>query len=172
MRRAWVLAPTVFLVALAARAARADDWPVFEIAGKAGYLSNASTLGLGGRLGFTYRGFYGGLSLVDYLPLGTLLANTVVAEAEVGYGFKLRFVTLRPLLGIGYGSSDGATCPSTPAGQTVVCGTQGSFILQPGGLVQLTFGHVILGVDASALIPFAGGTGAMLAVDGQIGASF
>jgi hypothetical protein len=152
--------------------ARADDAPVFELAGKASYASRADTLGLGVRLGYSYVGFYGGLSLVDYLPVGGTNSNSVVAEAEVGYGLKISFVTIRPLLGFGFGFADGPECPNVPAGQTVVCGSNGTFILQPGGLVQLGFGHLILGAYASALIPFGTGEGALFEVGVQGGVRF
>ena len=86
--------------------------------------------------------------------------------------FKISFVTLRPLLGFGFGFPDGPSCPLTPAGQVPMCGSDGTFVLQPGGLVQLTFGHVLLGVEASALIPFGSGDSASLEVDAQVGAKF
>ncbi len=173
--RAPVVALTASAAALAAfapRAALADDSPVFEVVGKAGYASGVNTLGLGGRLGYAYRGLYGGLSFVDFFPLGTLAANAVVAEAEVGYGFTIAFVTIRPLLGVGFGFSDGPECQLAPVGQPVPCGSNGTFVLQPGGLVQLGFGHLIFGVDASAFIPFGTGSEVVLEVDGQVGARF
>src|SRR5579862_488839 len=84
--------------------------PVFEIAGKAGYLSNSQTFGVGGRLGYTFSGFYVGVSLVDYPAIQSGLANEVAAEVELGYGIELSFVTLRPLVGLGAGFGDSPPC--------------------------------------------------------------
>jgi hypothetical protein len=58
------------------------------------------------------------------------------------------------------------------AGTTTGAGSTGTFILQPGALVQLGFGHVLFGVDASALIPFGTGDRPTFEVDGQVGARF
>jgi hypothetical protein len=109
--------------------------------------------------------------------------NSVVAEAELGYGFTFSFFTIRPLLGIGAGFSDGPTCTSTVApgatqswqgfaGTTTGAGSTGTFVLQPGGVVQLGFGHVIFGVAVSAFVPFVSGPSASIEVDGQVGATF
>jgi hypothetical protein len=160
-------------VLLAPRQARAEN-PAFEMAGKVGFVTSLNTLALGGRVGYSYRGFYGGLSLVDYLPLGNLGANTVVAEAEVGYGFTFSWLTLRPLLGFGYGFPDGCTFIHNAADPELgaTCSPSGAFVLQPGGVVQLTFGHILFGIAPSALIPFVSGDHAMLEVDGQVGVRF
>jgi hypothetical protein len=178
-----VLGASVAVLSTAGPAA-GDGLPTFEIAGKTGYLSSPlNTLGLGGRLGYSYFGFYGGLSLIDYRGLGSMGINSVVAEAELGYGFTFSFVTIRPLLGIGAGFSDGPTCTSTVApgatqswqgfaGTTTGAGSTGTFILQPGALVQLGFGHVIFEVAVSAFIPFVLGPSASIEVDGQVGARF
>src|SRR5580692_8858255 len=104
MRRLAVALSASIAVLFAAGPALADGVPAFEIAAKTGYVTSPlGTLGLGGRVGYTYLGFYGGLSLVDYLGLGNMGINSIVAEAELGYGFTFSFVTIRPLLGIGAG---------------------------------------------------------------------
>jgi hypothetical protein len=114
-----------------------------------------------------------GLSLVDYLPILAQPQNQVAAEAELGYGLELGFVTIRPLIGLGAGFGDSPPCYGpTPGYQQVCSGSSESFLLQPGGLVQLGFGHFFFGVSGSALIAIGSGVGIGLEVDGQVGARF
>jgi hypothetical protein len=134
-----------------------------EIAAKAGYGSNDLDFGIGGRAGISFFGLYGGVSLVDYL--GQDSVHVLTYGGEVGFGIKIAFVTIRPLLGFG----DAVT--STPLGSS------GSFYLQPAGLLQFSFGHLIFGVDAGALIPTSNavqgsGINAAFTMDGQVGVRF
>jgi hypothetical protein len=153
--------------------ARADELPTFEIAGKVGYLSNSQTIGLGGRVGYAFSSFYAGLSLVDYPGLQPGLVNEVAAEAELGYGLRFAFITLRPLVGLGAGFGDSPPCyPSMAPLQKICSGSSESFLVQPGGLVQLGFGHVIFGASGSALISIGSAVGTGFEVDGQVGARF
>jgi hypothetical protein len=143
---------------LAVRPAHALGPIDLEIAAKAGYGSNNLDFGIGGRAGVSFFGLYGGVNVVDYL--GQDSAHVLTYGGEVGYGIKIAFVTIRPLVGFGDAVS------SAPGGST------GSFYVEPGGLVQFSFGHLIFGVDAAALIPTVSGSSASLAIDGQIGVRF
>jgi hypothetical protein len=115
--------------------------------------------------------FITGLALADGLPAFEVAGKTGYVSSPLN------------TLGLGAGFSDGPACTSTVApgatqswqglaGTTTGAGSTGTFILQPGGLVQLGFGHVIFGVAASAFIPFAPGPSASIEVDGQVGARF
>jgi hypothetical protein len=164
----------------AARPAHALGPVDLEIAAKAGYGSNDLAVGLGGRAGFSSLGFYGGVSVVDYLgksvPAFTLLAaatetiHSFLFGGEVGWGWKISMVTLRPLVGFGDAIFTSLGTSSLP----------GSFYVEPGGLVQLNFGLLIVGVDAGCLILTNGlnaSTGAhavteAFTIHGQVGVKF
>jgi hypothetical protein len=159
------------LLFASARPAHALGPVDLEIAGKVGYGSNQLDLGLGGRAGVSLFGLYGGLNIVDYLGQNSVHALTY--GGELGYGFKISFITIRPLVGFGDESVSvpavavcppGANCGSGPA--------VSSFYLQPGGLVQFGFGHLIFGVDAGALIPTASGSRASFTMNGELGVRF
>lgn len=146
------------LTLVATRPAHALGPIDLEIAGKAGYGSNNLDFGIGGRAGVSIFGLYGGVSLVDYL--GKDSVHVLTYGGEVGFGIKISFITIRPLLG--FGNAD----TSTPEGSS------SSFYLQPGGLLQFTFGHLIFGVDAGALIPTNNTSASAFTMDGQIGVRF
>lgn len=146
-----------------------------EIAGKAGYGTNPSTeatlngqsafnelgAGLGGRAGVSVFGFYGGVNVVNYFGGSALLPCTAPAGSpamcppssghvlmyggELGYGYKISIVTIRPQIGVGSAVLFG-TPPSTSG-----------LYLEPGvtGLVLFGDAHVVfVGVDANlALFP-------------------
>jgi hypothetical protein len=143
--RAFVTASAALLLALTTtRNARALGPIDLEIAGKAGYGSHDLGAGFGGRAGVSFFGIYGGLNIVDYLGLspgaGLPSTHTLTYGGEVGFGFKISRLTIRPLLGFG------------DASQSFAGFSASSFYLEPGGLLQLKFGVLIFGVDASCLI--------------------
>jgi hypothetical protein len=139
-----------------------------EIAGKAGYGSQDLGFGLGARAGVSIFGLYGGLNLVEYLGKSQAIqgapVSTTVHElqfgGEVGFGFKIAFLTLRPLVGFGR------------LGASSDLGDTSSFYLEPGGLVQFGFGHLIFGVDAGCLIVTSSPVSEAFTMHGQIGARF
>jgi hypothetical protein len=152
------------LALFTARPAHALGPVDIEIAGKLGYGSNNYDFGFGGRAGVSFLGLYGGLSVVDYLGGGTDYPHILVYGGEVGFGFKLSFVTIRPLLGLGDEVASGCGA--------VGCTTTGSFYVQPGGLVQFGFGHLIFGVDVAFLVPTTDGFPKAFTADGQVGVRF
>jgi hypothetical protein len=132
-------------------------------------------LGIGGRGGVSFRGLYGGVNFQYYVGGSEWVGSSNVSfhavqfGGEVGWGINIRFLTIRPLLGLGdLASSAGG------AG-----GASGSFYLEPGGLIQLAFGHLIFGVDAACLILTNGensegarGVDEGFTIHGQVGARF
>jgi hypothetical protein len=184
---AWTLA----LLAATSGVARADeftnDWTeqehkpqptlplALELAAKAGYGSDTWNFGFGGRAGFAAFGIYGGASIGYYLggtkdTCGIEISGVhfLTYGGEIGYGFKIGFLTIRPLVGLGLAQE------LFPMNENP--GTSFStFYFQPGGLVQVTIGHVIFGVDASALIPAVTPftyIGPTFMMNGQIGVTF
>jgi hypothetical protein len=141
-----------------------------EIAGKLGYGSNHLDLGLGGRAGVSFLGFYGGLNIVDYL--GQNSTSALTWGGELGYGFKISFITIRPLVGFG---DEALTVPQAGFCGRPNCGSSpdvNTFYFQPGGLLQFGFEHVIFGVDAGAFIPTASSERASFTMNGELGAKF
>jgi hypothetical protein len=130
-----------------------------EIAAKAGYGSDDLNFGIGGRAGVAIFGLYGGLSIEDYL--GQNSEHLLTYGGEVGFGFKISIVTIRPLVGFGDAVSSAPGVPSSS-----------SFYLQPGGLVALQFGILLVGVDAGALIPTVSGSNAHFTINGEVGLRF
>ena len=125
--------------------------------------------GFGVRGGLSYRGFYAGLTYMDYLTNSECLdtgSNTPCFSthglsfgAEAGYGHTFfRVLTLRGIVGAGdyanlntasdYVCNDitnqASTCMTTSSNSA-----KHSFYVQPEGLVEVSLGPVILGVDAS-----------------------
>jgi hypothetical protein len=140
-----VSAAALLTTLASARPAHAIGPVDLEVAAKAGYGSNDFGFGIGGRAGVSIFGIYGGLNLMEYLGKseapGAPAVHGLQFGGEVGFGFKISFLTIRPLFGFGdvAFSSSGA-------------GSAGSFYLEPGGLIQFSFGHLIFGVDAGCLI--------------------
>jgi hypothetical protein len=151
-----------------------------EIAAKVGYGSNDLGVGLGGRAGVSFFGLYGGVSVIDYLGKSQtespgpspFTRHSFLYGGEVGYGIKISLLTIRPLVGFG----DAIFSSSIPGSSS-----SGSFYIEPGGLIQLAFGHLIVGVDAGCLIftngPSASATGASevteaFTIHGQVGVKF
>jgi hypothetical protein len=125
---------------------------------------NPLGLGLGGRAGVTWLGFYGGVNVMDYLG-GSQSTSTASASAhsflygvEAGYDLKvLGILMIRPQLGIGDYKiySGGASCapsPCTPPSAGTI--GNGSPYLEPGAVALMSFGVLYAGVDVNArLLP-------------------
>jgi hypothetical protein len=167
------------LISLAASSAHALGPIDLEIAGKGGYGSHDLGPGFGGRAGVSFFGIYGGLSIIDYLGVspgaGEPTPHLLAYGGEVGFGFKISHLTIRPLLGFG-----DATQSESVGSQSL---SSSAFYLEPGGLIQLKFGLLIFGVDASCFIvpsintssgPTSSGSSAFEAftIHGQVGVSF
>lgn len=175
------LAVVTGIVALAtARPAHALGPLDIEMAGEVGYGTNTVGPGFGGRGGVTLSGFYFGIVAVDYLGQSTTIephvsggqTNVFTVGGAVGYGLKVAFVTLRPLVGVGGAIFSFEPPPPQPHIGVVGYSGGGAYV-QPGGLVQFAFGHLICGVEASAFIAMANGaTGGAFIIDGQVGARF
>jgi hypothetical protein len=129
-----------------------------EVAGKVGYGTNPFSgfpnplgFGLGARAGVSILGLYGGLGLMYYfgssqnLPGVSVSSNSFLYGVEGGYGAKLLgLVTLRGQLGIGsYTVSQSGTRGAS---------SNSNIYLEPGLTALLTFGMVLVGVDANVLI--------------------
>jgi len=123
--------------------------------------------GPGVRAGASLYGFYGGLSYVDFLgesdcldslPGGCGSNSGMSLGAEVGYGrtFFERLIA-RGLVGVGdyVATSDGwyQTCADGFSSCTTTTShhTSHNVYLQPGILVAVTLGPVLVGADASFL---------------------
>jgi hypothetical protein len=166
-----------------ARLAHAVGPVDIEAVGRFGYGTEHMNLDVGARAGVSFLGLYAGLNYVFYTggyfpstPSSVEQSSVMTAGGELGYGFKIAFVTLRPLVGLG-GAWE-ANAPYIAGGAATSIGglNTGFFYVQPGGLVQFTLpirgtfgGHIILGVDASALMAVPVQNGARLVIEGQIG---
>jgi hypothetical protein len=139
-----------------------------EVGAKVGYGSNPTgfapnPLGLevGGRVGVSVFGLYGGLTAlynVGGTTQGTSAEGTAGPQTfhsyqygvELGYGFKVPFVRLwiRPLIGIGnyvYTPSGSGLCDTS-------CGSNNYIYLEPGVTAFFTFGRLFLGADVNLFI--------------------
>jgi hypothetical protein len=141
------------------RDARAVGPIDIEIAAKVGYGTspnggslNPLGFGFGGRAGVSFLGLYAGVNVVDYLggssgPLPcppnvfceSVTTQTLMYGGELGYGFKLSIVTIRPQLGVGNALFYGT-------------GSSSSLYLEPGVTVLVSFGHLFLGADANFVL--------------------
>jgi hypothetical protein len=137
-----------------APAARADNPVQIEAAGRLGaatspgWVANPYAFGLGGRVGASAYGFYGGLSAFYYL--GDAGFHSLLIGLEAGYTLKLPRVWIRPQLGVGSGTftetvSDGVSNP--PLTTSV-----GNVYVEPGVVVLVPLGRFFVGADANALI--------------------
>jgi hypothetical protein len=137
-----------------------------EIGLKAGYGTTPSNTpdgapnplgaGIGGRVGVSFLGLYGGLQAIYYfggsgptIPLvgGSLSEHSVLYGIEAGYGVKLlEALTLRGQVGVGnatFTSSIGSNSQDTS-----------NVYIEPGivGIFSLPFGGWFLGADANILV--------------------
>jgi hypothetical protein len=112
---------------------------------------NPLGIGFGARAGITFYGLYVGVDAVDYLGSGDGNGGQYHAlqfGGELGYGFKVRSLTIRPKIGAGeiylLGSAAGLTSPAIP--------TDLSPYLEPGAVALISAGVVYIGIDAGALV--------------------
>lgn len=195
---------------LVARDARALGQVDLELAAKGGFGTNPSTTNpstppnslafeVGGRAGVSFFGFYAGLDLVDSLGSSapgtgprlpgdqtTLAERTLRYGVDLGYGWKLGRLTIRPLLGVGNVTVNTTTtvldtCPYCAAVTPpfVRTSSASNLYFEPGVTAFVAFGTVFAGVDLNALvIPSVddgnGGhrTDAAFTVHGQVGLRF
>jgi hypothetical protein len=175
---ALVVAMAALLSAKTARALGPVDVEAAALAGYGtnpvrGYAINPLGLGIGGRAGVSAHGFYGGVSVVDYLggTNGSTRSASVEMGVEAGYGIRVSLLTIRPELGIG----DLAVRTSIP---DLGAATQNSLYLEPRVTAVLTFGVLCLATDVGTLVlthgPTVSGTGLEAAVTfhAQVGVTF
>jgi hypothetical protein len=146
---------------------------------------NPLGVGLGGRAGITFFNIYAGAKIMDYIGSGDTFGGQYHAlqyGGEIGYGFSISVLTIRPQIGVGNISLSGAAVG--PDGQPVLP-TGSSLYLEPGAVALITIGIVYFGADASALMitsePAYGGPGNFqittnfqtgFTAHGQLGISF
>jgi hypothetical protein len=162
---------------------------------------NPLGFGLGGRGGVSFFGFYAGVDGMYYLGGNhaglsalpsesvTFSQHTLMYGVDLGYGFKIASLTIRPQLGIGnltvsYRSSFSNTCtapgPCPLASGSTSSSTSSSYLyLEPGVTGLVSFGALFVGADANLLaLPSvdngAGGhtTGTAFTMHGQVGVRF
>ncbi len=159
-----------------------------EAAAIGGYGTNSLNAELGGRAGVSIFGIYAGVR-GEYFT-GTTSPATEVLHAdtyhqyalggEVGYGFKIGLVpgtdlVIRPLVGFGYANySDRIQYPAAPSpppnGLVTYHYSQPYF--QPGVLVQLGLGPLLVGVEGSAFAPTTEASQSGFVIEGQLGLRF
>jgi hypothetical protein len=139
---------------------------------------NPLGLGLGGRAGVTFLGYYGGLSVMYYVGGKTTPGGVENSEhallygVEGGYGIKfLDLLTIRGQVGVG-----NFTVSRTSYADL------NNLYLEPGVTALLSFGLLFVGADANLLVlPSATDPGNPLAssswataftVHGQVGVNF
>lgn len=144
--------------------------------------------GLGGRGGVVLSGFYGGVEGLYYFGSSEngYSGHSEMYGVDLGYGFKLPFITIRPLVGIGNftqhvsGSSTiESLSPGTP-GQTVsVEDNRSTLYVQPGITALVSLGTLYVGADANVLLLTSltesdggSGLGAAVTIHGQVGLRF
>jgi hypothetical protein len=147
-----------------------------EVAAKVGYGTDELSVGFGGRAGVSFLGLYGGVSVIDYIgqSRGGFTTHAFLYGGELGYGMRISVVTIRPIIGFGdtifsvsHPAIQGASGSSSEQTDFSIGSPSNSFYLEPGGLIQLNFGHVIFGVDAGCLIFTNGFTNGFNASTGE-----
>jgi hypothetical protein len=147
---------------------------LFEIGGRIGYTTvpirggvNPFGLGFGARLGYGFRGFYFGVSAMDFQG-GSDVGATDQAwlfGGELGYGFRIGpYVTIRPLLGFGdtllthnEPSSSKVDVVSTASGGGSggggsVTTSVNNVYLQPALVLMLASTHYFFAADVNSLV--------------------
>jgi hypothetical protein len=170
-------AAAAFITLLAARDGLALGPFEMELAGKAGLATNDYGFGGGGRAGITVFGVYGGFNIVDYpgsivgCP-GQSTSQVLTYGGEVGYGIKIAFLTIRPLVGFGdWSYTPNGPCQSYGQGPFPFVPTN-SFYLQPGGTLLVNLRFVIFGADASALVPTSSTSSSAFVISAELGVRF
>ena len=139
-------------IALSSKEAHALGPIGIEVGAQVGYGSspggaavNPLGIGLGGRAGITFFNIYAGAKIMDYIGSGDTVGGQYHAlqyGGEIGYGFSISVLTIRPQFGIGDISLSGSNV--LPSGS--------SLYLEPGAVALITIGIVYFGADASALM--------------------
>ena len=117
--------------------------------------------GAGARGGLSYRGVYAGLTYMDYFTNGGCLdigapesCGSTHGQSfglEGGYGHTfLGVLTLRGQMGVGdYLTTSAGTFVSGLAPPTTTHSSANAIYLQPGALLEVALGPVLVGADAS-----------------------
>jgi hypothetical protein len=144
---------------------------------------NALGLGLGGRAGIDFLGFYAGVAAMYYVGDGGNVsdangdvvhtyANSSLVVLEGGYNIGLSVLTLRPTLGVGYYNA-GFSYSSNLGGIGTpgsTSGSSGSIYVEPGATALFSFGMWIAGADVGVLwVPAVDDSQAAVVVHGQFG---
>jgi hypothetical protein len=126
--------------------------------GKPGF-ANALLAGVGGRVGVSFLEAYAGLNLeYHWSDSGTIFGdavrgqiNTLTFGAELGYNIRpIRVLTIRPQLGIGNAHFQ-LNEVSEDVPNLIFPGDSNYLYLEPGIVCLLSFGAVLVGVDAGLL---------------------
>ena len=158
-----------------------------EVAGIGGYSTNELVGEIGGRAGVSFFGVYAGFR-GQYFPGSTLSAGAATPFSyrqyalggEVGWGYRFRLLTgvspsdlvIRPVVGFGDATyQDTFHYPAAPAPPPngTVTSTYTQPYVQPGVLIQLGLGHLILGLEGSAYLPTTEASQSSFVLEGQIG---
>jgi hypothetical protein len=190
MRSARILGSALAIAGLVSASRAEAVGPIdVEVAARLdyGFSGAAYGPGVGVRAGVSFAGFYAGMSFVDYAARPTALDNGPITTigAEVGYGIKIASITIRPLVGVGYWNESLTPCESYTgvSVSTLNCAISSPY-LQPGLLVAVSVWHVLVGLDADALLPIGVSTATpdfcppvdsspnAFLIGGQVGARF
>ncbi len=143
-----------------------------EIGAKVGYGTNPTAdainplgFGLGGRAGVSIFNVYAGLSGMYYFGGGNGARDgkATLYGLEVGYGFSIVFLTLRPQLGVGFYNGNFTTPPHSD-------GDGRNVYLEPGITGIIPFGIWFAGADANLFfLPGQQGSGVGFTFHGQFG---
>ncbi len=113
---------------------------------------NTLGIGLGGRAGVVlFDHLYGGVKVIDYLGGSTDVATVPVSYhalqygLDVGYGFSVPLLTVRPQIGVGNIALSG----SAPGVGSV---TAGAAYIEPGVTALVGLGLFFAGADANYMV--------------------
>jgi hypothetical protein len=185
------LVPLFFVLAVlgSSRTAHALGPIGIEAGAQVGYGTNPDSngpnplgVGLGLRGGVTlFGGLYGGVKIMDYLGssqnvLGVTAKEHSLQEGiDVGWGFKVLLLTIRPQVGVGnitftYSGSESSVSTSASAS---------SLYLEPGVTALISLGLLYIGADANYLYITSASQGdgtskgeGGVTIHGQIGVQF
>jgi hypothetical protein len=135
---------------------------------------NPLGVGLGLRGGVVlFGGLYGGVKIMDYLG-GTedgVKVHSLQEGVDVGWGFKVLLLTIRPQIGIGNVSST--------ASVDGISASSNSLYLEPGVTALISLGLLYIGADANYLYITSASQGdgtskgeGGVTIHGQIGVQF
>lgn len=143
-----------------------------ELGAKGGFGTNPTSssanplaFGLGARAGASMLGFYAGADVTYYFGIGTTSVSeykisdwALKAGGDIGYGFKIAAVTIRPRLGVGdliVTSNPTQTAPPCPCfiSFPVVRPSTQDYLYIEGGLTALVpIGMFFVGADIDFLV--------------------